>query len=130
MFFVPAFLFTGEKGNRFIITALWRGGKRKSFVRDIDASFFFFFKMANTLPQAALVPLGTTRPPHPVAPSPSLCRLAQAGGGAVKFQHLLYIPPNYYELLLRLPSLSLPPPLPSVPGGASQRPWEKTVSMG
>ena len=49
---------------------------------------------------------GATRSP-PLVPSLSLCRLALAGGGAVKFQHLLHITPNYYALLLRLPSLSL-----------------------
>lgn len=44
---------------------------------------------------------GATRSPAPAVPSLSLCRLELAGAGTLKFQHGLYIPPNYYALLLR-----------------------------
>lgn len=61
---------------------------------------------------------GATRSPSPV-PSLSLCRLALAGGGTVKFQHLLRRTPNYYKLLLRPPPTA--PPAPGVPGSALGR---------
>ena len=45
MFFVPSFLFTGEKRNRFIITALGggRGGGEKVSGSTSMSGFFFFF---------------------------------------------------------------------------------------
>lgn len=104
MFFVPSFLFTGEKRNRFIITALGggRGGGEKVSGSTSMPVFFFFFHGQH----CATNSLGATWSLTPV-PSLYLCRLALAGRGTVKFQHLLPIPLNYYALLLRLPSLSL-----------------------
>lgn len=61
------------------------------------------FSTANTATNS----FGATRSPAPAVPSLSLCRLELAGAGTLKFQHGLHIPPNYYALLLLLPSPSL-----------------------
>lgn len=126
MFFVPASLFTGEKGDRFIITTFsggWEGGQEK--FQPARQCLFFLSRSTPCDKQ-----LRCHSEPSPV-PSLSLCRLALAGGGTVKFQHLLHIPPNYYALLLRLSSLSrCLACFPSLPGGARQRPPRRTAGRG
>lgn len=92
----------GWEEHRFI-TALGRGEVRKSFSWYDNVQFFFHGQ------HCATSSLGATRSPAPAVPVPSLslCRLELAGAGILKFQHGLHIPPNYYALLLRLPSPSL-----------------------
>lgn len=120
MFFVPASLFMGWRGGRiFVMTAL---GDEAGAEKVSAGMIMPLFSTVNTVPQTALVPLRVL----PV-PSLPLCRLAAAGGGTVKFQHLLRRSPNYYALLLRLPSLSLCVlRFPNLLGGAPQRPCKET----
>ena len=75
MFFVPSFLFTGEKRNRFIITALGGGrggGEKVSGSTSMSGFFFFFFFMVNTVLQTAWVPLGAFPPSPPFTSAGSL----------------------------------------------------------
>lgn len=118
MFFVPASLFTEEKGGgRFIITALggwcWGagGGGRGSDKKFQPARQCMVFCCGCFRGlHCATNSFGATR-----SPSLSLCRLARAGGGTVKFQHLLHRTSNYYTRLLRQPSTA-PPASPQPPG--------------
>ena len=80
------------------------GGSKITVDGDCSHEIFFFFFFHGQ--HCATNSLGATWSLPPV-PSLYLRRLALAGRGTVKFQHLLPIPLNYYALLLRLPSLSL-----------------------
>lgn len=93
----------------------------KSFSPQDNACFFgCFFPGQHCTTNS----FGATRSPSPV-PSLSLCRLALAGGGTVKFQHLLRRTPNYYTLLLRPP-----PTAPPAPRGARQRALGRGLRKG
>lgn len=117
MFFVPASFYRRERGQIYNYNLEWGVGGGQEKFQPARQCLFFLSRSTPCDKQ-----LRCHSEPSPV-PSLSLCRLALAGGGTVKFQHLLHIPPNYYALLLRLSSLSrCLPCFPSLPGGARQRP--------
>lgn len=118
--------FLGENGDRFIITALGggQGGREKKF--QPARQCLFFFKGQHCHKQ-----LWCHSVPSPGS-SLSLCRIALAGGGTVKFQHLPHIPhpptPHAAKLLRAITTAPLPfaspPPFPQPPRGSAAEPME------
>lgn len=111
MFFVPASLFTGEEGDRFIITTLSGGwGEKVSAGTTMPVSSF----TVKTVPPAALVP----PPPR----EPSACPLPfplQAGSGRRRHGYIPAPSPHTPKLLRAITTAALalpgPPPLPQPP---------------